>query len=402
VNEIALTLALILIGAELSAALAHRVGQPRVVGQIMAGIILGPSLLGAIHDTPTITALSDLGALAILATAGLETNLKALKSVGFAALYAAFGGVVVPFIGGTAMAAAAGLDFRASLFCGAILTATSVGITAAVLKELNLLSGRAGTAILGAAIIDDILGLIVLGLVISDTTVGASPVQTLGPMAATLVIAALALKFLPSHLSGIVEHLDLRGGGLAATLGFVVAVGWVFQTLGGLAAITGAYVAGLALAESPLAEDLRHGIGRAGEALLIPVFFVTIGLAADLRTVGPVLPFAVGLLIVAILGKIVGSGLGAWAGGLQRGAAGMVGIGMVARGEVALVAASLGLKSGAIDGRIFSAVILMALATTVFTPVALTIWARRPSIPTLSDVASDSGLALTPSAVDPD
>jgi Kef-type K+ transport system membrane component KefB len=221
-------------------------------------------------------------------------------------------------------------------------------------------------------------------------------------MAITLVAAALALRFLPTHISSVVERLNLRGGGLAATLGFIVAVGWVFQTLGGLAAITGAYVAGLALAGSPLAEELKHGIGRAGEALLIPVFFVTIGLSADLHTVGPVLPFALGLLVVAVLGKVVGSGLGAMAGGLQRGAAGLVGIGMVARGEVALVAATLGLKSGAIDGGVFSAIVLVALATTVITPVALTLWTRRASIPLLSDVAADGGLALSPSAVDGD
>ena len=401
-NDIALMLALILVGAELGAAVAHRLGQPRVVGQIVAGIILGPSLLSIVQDGPTITALSDLGALAILATAGLETNLKALRSVGFAALYAACGGVIIPFIGGVLIAIAAGLDVRAALFCGAILTATSVGITAAVLKELNLLQGRAGTAILGAAIIDDILGLVILGLVVADTASTASPIMTFAPMAATLLLAAAALKWLPNHLSTIVEKLNLRGGGLAATLGFIVAVGWVFQTLGGLAAITGAYVAGLALAGSPMAEELKHGIGRAGEALLVPVFFVTIGLAADLHTVGPVLPLAAGLLVVAVLGKVIGSGLGAWAGGLQRGAAGLVGIGMVARGEVALVAASLGLKNGAIDGKVFSAVILVALATTVFTPVALGMWARRPSIPGLSDVAADGGLSLAPHAIDPD
>jgi Kef-type K+ transport system membrane component KefB len=400
-NDIALVLALILVAAELGAALSHALGQPRVVGQIAAGIVLGPSLFGAVEDGPTIQALSDLGALAILATAGLETNVKALRSVGFAALYAACGGVIVPFAGGVGLAVAAGLDLRSALFCGAILTATSVGITAAVLSELNLLKGRAGTAILGAAVIDDILGLVILGLVVADTSAGGSPLLTLGPMIATLVIAALALKWLPDHISAVVERLHLRGGGLAATLGFILAVGWAFQTLGGLAAITGAYVAGLVLAGSPLAEELRHGIGRAGEALLIPVFFVTVGLSADLRIVGPVLPFAVGLLIVAVIGKIVGSGLGAMLGGLQKGAAGLVGIGMVARGEVALVAATLGLKSGAIDNRVYSAAILVALASTMITPVALNLWAKRPSIPILSDVAAD-GMALAATEAKPE
>ncbi len=401
-NDLALVLALILIAAEVGAAISHALGQPRVVGQIAAGIILGPSLLGAVQHGPTIDALGDLGALAILATAGLETNIKALRSVGFVALYAAFGGVILPFVGGTALALAGGFDLRASLFCGAIMTATSVGITAAVLRELNLLKGRAGTAILGAAVIDDILGLVILGLVVADTSTTGSPLLTLLPMLATLAIAAIALRWLPDHLSMIVERLHLRGGGLAATLAFILAVGWAFQTLGGLAAITGAYVAGLALAGSPLAEELRHGIGRAGEALLVPVFFVTVGLSADLSTVGPVLPFSLALLGVAILGKVVGSGLGAMAGGLQRGAAGLVGLGMVARGEVALVAATLGLKSGAIDGSLYSAAILVALASTMFTPVALSLWAKRPSIPGLSDVAADGGLALATTSTDAD
>jgi Kef-type K+ transport system membrane component KefB len=401
-NDIALMLALILVGAEVSAAVAHRLGQPRVVGQLLTGLILGPSLLNLATDQPTITALSDLGALAILATAGLETNLKALRSVGFVALYAAIGGVVVPFFGGALMAAAAGLDFRASLFCGAILTATSVGITAAVLKELDLLQGRAGTAILGAAIIDDILGLVVLGLVVADTTANSNPLLTFAPMLGTLIGAAIVLRWLPNHVSGFIERLDLRGGGLAAVLGFVVAAGWVFQTIGGLAAITGAYVAGLTLSGSPLAEQLKHGIARTGEALLIPVFFVTVGLAADVRTLGPVLPLAVGLFVVAVLGKVVGSGLGAMAGGMQRGAAGLVGIGMVARGEVALVAATLGLKNGAIDQKVFSALVIVAVATTVITPVALSIWAKRPSIPTLRDVAADGGLKAASGSPDGD
>jgi Kef-type K+ transport system membrane component KefB len=141
-------------------------------------------------------------------------------------------------------------------------------------------------------------------------------------------------------------------------------------------------------AQKRIQPIFSHFSKFAGEALLIPVFFVTIGLSADLHTVGPVLPFALGLLVVAVLGKVVGSGL--------------VGIGMVARGEVALVAATLGLKSGAIDGGVFSAIVLVALATTVITPVALTLWTRRASIPLLSDVAADGGLALSPSAVDGD
>jgi Kef-type K+ transport system membrane component KefB len=195
-------------------------------------------------------------------------------------------------------------------------------------------------------------------------------------MAATIAIAAIGLRLLPGHLHRIVDHLHLRGGGLAAMLGFVLLVAWGFERLGGLAGITGAYVAGLALAGSPLAERLKDGLVRAGEALCVPVFFASIGLAADLHQLPPVLPFALALLGVACLGKLVGSGLGARVGGLDNADSALVGIGMIGRGEVALVAATLGLRSGAIDGGVYSAVVLMALATTLIAPLGIALWQR--------------------------
>ena len=168
-SDVLLPLAIVLIAAELGAAVAHAIGMPRVVGQIAAGIALGPSLLGVVTDGPQVAMLAGVGALAILATAGLETNVEAMRRVGRPAFLAAVGGVIVPFIAGTGVALAFGLDQRASLFCGAILTATSVGITAATLQELGLLGGRAGLTILGAAVIDDVLGLMVLAVVVAET-----------------------------------------------------------------------------------------------------------------------------------------------------------------------------------------------------------------------------------------
>ncbi len=376
-TDLLLPLAIVLIGAEIGAAVAHALQLPKVVGQISAGLILGPSVLGAVADGPQVAMLAGVGALAILATAGLETNLAAMRRVGPAALLAAFGGVVLPLILGTAVALGFGLDFRASLFCGAILTATSVGITAATLQTFGLLGGRAGMTILAAAVIDDVLGLIVLALVVAETSNGSSPVAAILPMFVTIAVAALALRHLPTHLHRIVGMFHLRGGGgLAAMLGFALLVAWGFERLGGLAGITGAYVAGLALAESPLAERLKDGLARAGEALCVPVFFVSIGLAADLRTVPPVLPFALALLAVACLAKLVGSGLGARLGGLDTGESVLVGIGMIGRGEVALVAATLGLRSGAIDSGIYAAVVLLAVATTLIAPLGIVLWRR--------------------------
>ena len=379
--DLILPLALVLLAAEFGAALAHAARLPRVVGQIGAGLLIGPSLLGLVTDGETIRFVAELGALAILGTAGLETNTAAMRKVGKPAFLAAIGGVILPFTLGLGVSLAFGLGMIESLFVGAILTATSVGITAATLQSMGMLNGAAGMTILGAAVIDDILGLVVLAVVVADAGSGASPFAVMIPMAVTLVIALVALKHLPNHLHRLIGSLDIRGGGLAAALGFVLLIAWAFEYLGGLAGITGAYFAGLALAGSPIAERLKEGMVRAGEALCVPVFFASIGLAADLRAVPPVLPLALALLAVAILGKFVGSGLGARLGGLSGADSGLVGMGMVSRGEVALVAATLGLQAGAIQSDVYAAVVLLALVTTVIAPIGVSVWARGVRMP---------------------
>ncbi len=376
-NDVLPVLALVLVGAEVGALVATIARLPRAVGQIVAGLILGPSVLGIVATGPIVTTLAGIGALCVLAIAGLETNRAMMRSVGAAALLAAFGGVIFPFAGGLAIALATGSDLRASLFVGAILTATSVGITAAVLGELGLLRSQAGMVVLGAAVIDDIIGLVVLALVVGASGAGAvSPLATIVPMAITLVVAGLAVRHLGTRIAATIGHLHLRGGGSAATVALVLAAAWAFQSLGGLAGITGAYLAGFALAGTPVAPAIRDRLNHAGESFCVPIFFVAIGLAADLRTVGPVLPLALALLVVAVLGKFIGSGIGARLGGLDGRSSVLVGTGMIARGEVALVAATLGLQSGAIGAGLYGAIVLIALATTVITPVGLAAWAR--------------------------
>ena len=383
--DLILPLAIVLIAAELGAAIAHAARLPRVVGQIGAGLVIGPSILGLVGDGEVIRFVAELGALAILGTAGLETNVAAMRKVGRPALFAAVGGVVLPMALGFGAASAFGLGTTAALFCGAILTATSVGITAATLQSLGLINGTAGLTILGAAVIDDVLGLVVLALVVADVSSGTSPVAVLVPMAVTIVVAVAALKWLPGHLHRAVDALHIRGGGgVAAALGFVLLVAWAFENFGGLAGITGAYVAGLALAGSPLAERLKDGLVRGGEALVVPVFFVAIGLAADLRAVPPVAPLALALLAMAIIGKVVGCALGARLGGLDAKDSGMVGVGMIGRGEVALVAATVGLHGGAIDAGVYAAIVLLAVVTTVLAPIGITLWTKGLHMPSLT------------------
>lgn len=379
-NDLLLSLALILVSAEVGAVVANSVRLPRAVGQIGAGLLLGPSVLGVVHQGDVVTTLSEVGAFLILAVAGLETNLAVMRRVGRAAMLAAIGGVILPFGGGLAVALAGGYDVASALFVGAILTATSVGITAAVLGELSLLRSTAGMTILGAAVIDDVLGLVVLALVVASvTTTGISPLTVILPMAMTLGVAVIGLRRFSPYLHGAMHHLHLRGGGHAAMLGLILLAGWAFQALGGLAGITGAYMAGLAFASSPLADSLKQRLTHLGEAFCMPIFFVAIGLAADLRTVPAVLPMALALLGVALVGKLIGSGLGAALGGLDGSASALVGVGMIARGEVALVAAALGLQAGAITPGLYAAVVLVAIATTVLAPLGITAWARWAS-----------------------
>ena len=381
-DGILLPLALILLAAELGAFVSDRLGVTRVAGQIGAGLLIGPSVFGLVGDGETIRLLAGVGALCILAVAGLETDLVALRSVGRPAALTALGGVILPFAGGALVLHWLGYDLRAALFCGAILTATSVGISAAALGELHLLRSRTGSTILGAAVLDDILGLVVLGLVVAESGsgAGADPLRQLGAMAIVLTAAGLGFWLLRGHLVTILHQLHLRGGGGAALLGLVLVLAWAFQAVGGLAGITGAYLAGLAVAGSHVADGLRNRLTQAGETLFVPVFLVAIGLSADLHALPLVAPAALALLAVAVLGKLIGAGLGARLGGLGGHSSLGVGIGMIARGEVALVAAAIGRTSGAIDAGLYAAVVLVALGTTVLTPVLLAVWSSRPSL----------------------
>ena len=353
--ELVTTLGAILLASELGGWVAHRLRTPRVVGQIVAGIILGPSVFGIIRPDVTVAGLAELGAIAILGLAGLETNRQAMRSVGSAALLTAAGGVILPFIAGLTLALWFGLSPAAAAFTGAILTATSVGIT---------------------AVIEDVLGLVVLAMVAGWAVPTSSPVALLLPMLATLAAVAVGLKFLPIHLDRVIDALHFRGGGPAGAFGLVLGAAWFVQTVGGLAGITGAYVAGVALADVRLGPHVREHVERTVQLILAPAFFVSIGVTADLRAGAAAAPFLLALIVVAVLTKVVGASLGARVGGLNGAEAGLVGVGMTARGEVALVAATLGQQAGIVDASLYSAVVVMSLVTTIVAPIGMAAWCR--------------------------
>lgn len=376
--ELLLPLALILIGARLVGRFSQRLGMPVVLGELTAGLLLGPSLLGWVHSDAVLNAASSIGVLLLMFIAGLETDVSALRRVGRAAVSAATAGVILPFVGGLAVGLAFGLGTTAGLFLGTALTATSVSISVQTLRELGRLQSKEGLVILGAAIIDDVLGILLLGLVLGLVGQGGNLALTLGRIVLFFPLALIAGRIIVQPLVQWVQAHHAREAGFALIIALVLVYSWAAEALGGLATITGAYLAGVLVARRP---EARHwavdGASAVGYGLFVPVFFVTVGLAADIRHVAlaPVLTLIT--VVVAVMTKAWGAGLGARLGGCDSRQARAVGVGMVARGEVALVMAALGLRGGLLTDVTFTVVVLMTVITTLVTPLLLKLVVAR-------------------------
>lgn len=376
-------LAAILIGAKLAGRLSQRLGLPAVFGELLLGLALGPSLFGLIQPSEPLALLAEIGVILLMFRAGLETDLVQMRQVGLAATFIALGGVLLPFGGGFLLARAFGLAVLPALFVGAVLTATSVSISAEVLRELGQLRSRAGAAILGAAVIDDVLGVVVLSLVLGLAGEG-DPLLAIGKMALFFPLAWLVGDKLLPWLVRLEHHAGGREAVLAIALGIVLLYAWAAETLGSVAAITGAYLLGIVVARHTDEEHVIHrGSAALGYAFVVPVFFVNIGLSANATTLSAAPLFTLLLLLLALLGKVLGCGLGALAGRFSGREALQVGVGMIARGEVALVMVAAGRAAGLVDDTLFSATIVMTLVTTLVTPplLRLTFALRRVPSP---------------------
>jgi Kef-type K+ transport system membrane component KefB len=337
-------------------------------------------LLGFVHADETLSALGEIGIILLMFIAGMETDVAQMRRVGLPAFLAASGGVALPMGGGIALGYAFGMGTAESFFLGTILTATSVGITAQTLSELGRLQSREGSAIMAAAVIDDVLGVIVLSLVLGFSG-GGDPVIPILQIAAFLPIAVgvgiVAVPFVVNRIMRL-EESEAR---IALVLGIALAFAWAAEHWGGLAAITGAYLAGIMVARTQINEHAVESVNKIGYALFIPVFFVVVGLQMDMSALREVPIFAVLLVATAIVTKIVGSTAGALAGGFSARDATRVGYGMVSRGEVALVVAVVGLNAGLVSSSTFSAAILMTLVTTLAAPLLLKFAYRERRVP---------------------
>ncbi|HTN79661.1 MAG TPA: cation:proton antiporter [Acidimicrobiales bacterium] len=372
VNDALLDILIVLVAAKVAAELMERLDIPAVVGEILAGILIGPSALGLVSNNDVLRVLGEIGVILLLLEVGSELELSELAAVGRASMSVATVGVIVPFLGGAAFGGAIGMTGKEAIFVGAALTATSVGITARVLGDLKALAMVESRTILGAAVADDVIGLVILTVVVRLATSGS--VSVLGVLWIVLVAVAflavtafIGVRYVPRVFDWIAHHSRSAGTLVAIALAFTLAIAELANEAK-LAPIVGAFVAGLALGRSNASDRIRRELQPVGH-LFIPVFFLTIGIDVDVdQFVKPsVLALAAVLFAIAVAGKL------AAAGGLL-GAPGdrlMVGIGMVPRGEVGLIFATIGLSEAIIGQRDYAAILLVVLLTTLATPPVL-------------------------------
>jgi Kef-type K+ transport system membrane component KefB len=372
-------LAIILLAAKFFGIMARKCKIPQVVGEIIAGLIIGPSLLGVVGETDFIVQMAEIGVVLIMFSAGLETNMKDLIKTGPKALAIACAGVFVPLALGTLIymvfygfSAVGSDEFFKAVFIGTIMTATSVGITVEALREMGYLKGTTGTTILSAAIIDDIIGIIVLTFVIGFKTPDSNPVNVLIStvlfFAFAIIVGIICYKFFKYYDK---RHLHTRR---IPIYGFVLclAMAYIAEKFFGIADITGAYAAGIILSNLKDSEYIAEKMDVSSYMIFGPIFFIAIGLKTNLTELNMgIIWFALAFVVVALLSKIIGCGLVSRMCKFNKWESLKIGIGMMTRGEVALIVTQKGLSAGLVDSSYFTAVIMLILASSILTPVLL-------------------------------
>ena len=373
-------LAIIILSAKFFALVARKCKAPQVVGEILAGLLIGPCLLNLVQTSDAISTFAEIGVVLLMFTTGLGTNLKELLRAGPIATLIACIGVFVPLAGGTLLysafygfSAVGSPEFYRALFIGTIMTATSVSITVATLQELGHLKSFLGTTIVSAAVIDDVIGIIVLTCVL-----GASSGEGTGIGG---VLIQTALFFLVAVGIGVVIHfamkwLDARNPHTQritiVSIAFCFAMAYIAEQYFGIADITGAYIAGIVLCTMQDAPYVERRVDISNYVIFAPIFFASIGLKTDISGLTPeIFLFCICFVLVALLTKIIGCGLAAKVCRFNWGDSFKVGVGMMTRGEVALIVAQKGLEVGVVDPVYFTAVILLIVVSSVATPLVL-------------------------------
>jgi Na+:H+ antiporter len=381
-EQLLMELLAIFVAAKVTGELFERMRVPGVLGEILAGVALGPFALGWIHPTDTLHSIAEIGVIFVLFSAGLETSPKELIRVGRKALMVALAGVVVPFVLGFAYMKWHGEASSEAIFVGAAMVATSVGITARVLGDLHVISTRAAKIILGAAVFDDILGMVLLAIVAGLASTGRLEWVHLGVLAAEAAAFAVFMIFaaprIVPRIQPRLERLSTQNAPLVLALVICLFLSWLSATIG-MAAIIGAFFAGLMFADYAPRWNLLPRVGGITE-FLSPYFFFSIGSRLDLHSFRKeVLVAAVVISVLAIVSKLVGCGAPLW----REGWAAMlqVGVGMMPRGEVALIVALVGLQSQMVTQSTYAIVVFMTAVTTLLAPPVLRILFRHGAKP---------------------
>ncbi|WP_068497609.1 cation:proton antiporter [Paenibacillus kribbensis] len=368
-----LYLLLILLFTKVAGHLSVRLGQPAVLGKLIAGIVLGPAVLGWVQNDTLIHDMSEIGVLLLMFIAGLETDLDQLRRNWKPAVAVAVGGIILPLVCGFGVGEAFGFSVNEGWFLGIVLSATSVSITVQVLKDMNKLNTREGSTILGAAVLDDVLVVVLLAVMMSVFGMGGEEMSLgllVGKKLIFFVVAVLGGWLVVPWMMKILAPLKVTEavitGALMICFGFAY-----FADMLGMAGIIGAFAAGIAIAQTDYKHVVEEKVEPIAYSIFVPVFFVSIGLNVSFEGVGQQLGFVVALTLIALVTKLIGGGIGARLTGFDNRSSLAIGSGMISRGEVALIIAATGLQTGLLAQQYFTSVIIAVILTTLAAPPIL-------------------------------
>lgn len=362
---------------KLAGVISVRLGQPSVLGKLIIGVIIGPAVFDWVQNTEVIKALSHIGVLLLMFIAGLETDLKELNRNKNSSLAVAFGGVILPLIGGYLSGIVIGMDQSHAIFLGLLLCATSVSISVQTFKELGQLQSREGTTVLGAAIADDIIVVVALAFMMSFLVGSDVDVVSVigGKVAFFVVIALLAWKGVPFVMSKL-GRIKITQPAMSIALAMCFLFAYIAEYFG-IAGIIGAFAAGIAISQTEFKEEVEQKVEPIAYTLFVPIFFVSIGLNVTFDGFMDHIFMIIFISIVAIITKLVGAGIGARLTGFNTRSSITIGAGMISRGEVALILADLGLSKNLLAPENFTTIIIIVIITTIVTPPLLKYFIKK-------------------------
>jgi len=366
-----LTIVIVLLASKIAGQISIRLGQPSVLGKIIAGILLGPALLGWIQPSELITEFSEIGVLLLMFLAGLETDVKSLNQNMKSAVAIAVAGVIVPILLGWAGGVWFGLTTTEAIFLGLVLAATSVSISVQVLRELGWLNSREGAALLGAAVLDDIIVIILIAVAMGFFTGESTNLGLLlGGQVAFFALIFVLGRWLVPYFVHAFARFKITEPIVTAAIIIAFAFAWGADFFG-VSGIIGTYFAGIALARTEWAHQIEDKVSPIAYGIFVPFFFINIGLPISFDGVGDQIWFIVIFCIIAVISKWIGCGLGARLTGFNTKSSIGIGAGMISRGEVALILASMGLGAGLLPQSHYTSIIIVVIFSTLITPPLL-------------------------------